>query len=124
MLPASGAIRCISSRASRRLAAAGLADDAQGLALGDGERHVVDRLHHACGRAEQAAADREMLAQVARQQQRLGRAAAIARSRRAIGSPCQAFTSMAARSPSLTRLKQIEVMKIITPGSARSTGST
>ena len=31
---------------------------------------------------------------------------------------------MAARRPSLIRLKQIEVMKIITPGSAASTGLT
>jgi hypothetical protein len=31
---------------------------------------------------------------------------------------------MAARSPSLIRLKQIEVMKIITPGRAASTGLT
>ena len=36
----------------------------------------------------------------------------------------QAFTSMAARSPSLIRLKQIEVMKIITPGRAARTGFT
>ena len=36
----------------------------------------------------------------------------------------QAFTSMAARSPSLIMLKQIEVMKIITPGSAARTGFT
>ena len=38
--------------------------------------------------------------------------------------PCQAFTSMAARRPSLIMLKQIEVMKIITPGRAARTGLT
>ena len=32
------------------------------------------------------------------------------------------FTSIAVRSPSLTRLNQIEVMKITTPGSVALTG--
>ena len=41
-----------------------------------------------------------------------------------MSAPPQAFTSMAARKPSLMRLKQIEVMKIITPGSAANTGLT
>jgi len=33
-------------------------------------------------------------------------------------------TSIAARNPSLTRLQQIEVMKIATPGSAQTSGTT
>ena len=33
-------------------------------------------------------------------------------------------TSIAARNPSLTRLKQIEVMKIATPGIAQTNGTT
>ena len=33
-------------------------------------------------------------------------------------------TSIAARSPSLTRLKQTEVIKIASPGSAQTTGTT
>ena len=72
-------------------------------------------------RPSRAARHREMLAQARRQQQRLGRAAAIGNGDQRVH---QAFTSMAARSPSLIRLKQIEVMKIITPGSAASTGLT
>jgi hypothetical protein len=35
-----------------------------------------------------------------------------------------AFTSMAERSPSLSMLKEIEVRKIITPGSAATQGCT
>ena len=59
-----------------RLAAAGFADDADGLALGDRERDVIDRAHR-LARAEQAAADREMLGQADDLQQRLRLAADI-----------------------------------------------
>ena len=58
-----------------RLAATRLADDAEGLALAHGERDAVDSLH----RLAACALDREMLAQVARNQQRLQWSAAVAR---------------------------------------------
>ena len=108
-----------------RFAAARFAHQRQRLARRHVERHAVHRLDVADGAEPQRAArDREMLAQTTRQQERLGRAAAIlaivARDQRVH----QAFTSMAARRPSLMRLKQIEVMKIITPGSAASSGLT
>src|SRR6516164_6861111 len=100
-----------------RLAAAGFADYPQGLALAHRERHTVDRLD----RLAAAALDREMLAQVAGDQQWLKRAAAIARiaCRRVMQKRRTSYirTSIAARSPSLTRLQQIEVMKIARPGS-------
>ena len=93
-----------------------LADDAKGFALAHGEGHIVDRLH--CGdlTAQKSAPNREVLAQVVDQQQWLRRAAAIAR----ISGHIHLFslTSIALRNPSLIRLKHIEVMKIITPGSA------
>ena len=63
------------------------------------------------------AVDREMLRQIARDQQRLRRAAAVARIvRRSVECHAHSRTSMAARMPSLTRLKQIEVMKIADAG--------
>jgi hypothetical protein len=105
----------------RRLAAARFAHHAQGLAFGDRQAEIVDRTYHLGGAAEQAAHHREVLAQAGRGQQRLSRAAAIGRGHQRVH---QAFTSMAARRPSLIRLKQIEVMKIITPGSAAKTGFT
>src|SRR5476649_936159 len=109
----------------RRLAAAGLAHDAQGLALGDGEREVVDGAYHLGRTAKDTARDRKVLAQASSQQQRLGRPTAVGRAAaRTNDRVHQAFTSMAARRPSLIRLKQREVMKIITPGNAASTGST
>src|SRR6516164_6918565 len=57
-----------------RLAAAGFADYPQGLALAHRERHAVDRLD----RLPAAAFDREMLAQIAGDQQWLKRAATVA----------------------------------------------
>lgn len=42
--------------------------------------------------------------------------------RRVIHRATYSFTSIAARSPSLNRLKQIEVMKIIAPGNVALTG--
>ena len=67
-------------------------------------------------RFSKSAPNREVLAQVVDQQQWLRRAAAIAR----ISGHIHLFslTSIALRNPSLIRLKHIEVMKIITPGSA------
>ena len=131
-------------------AAAGFADDAEGLALADGERHVVHRLHGGDLAVQQSAAHRKMLAQTFDKQQRLCRAAAIAgiaqhrcvpssrfttkarsheaaygdRAHSLVTVPCGAslhlfsLTSIALRNPSLIRLKHIEVMKIIAPGSA------
>ena len=100
-----------------RLAAAGLADDAEHLALVDREAHVVDRAHHAAP-AEQAAAELEVLAQGAHLEQRLLRAADVGDRR----EQSQPRTSIALRKPSLNRLKQIDTMKIITPGSAATHG--
>jgi len=57
----------------RGLAAARLADDAERLALGDGEVHAVDRLHRREGAVEHAAAHREVLDQAAHREQRLRR---------------------------------------------------
>ena len=105
----------------RRLAAARFAHHTQGLALGDRQAEIVDRAHHLGRAPEQAARHREMLAQARRQQQRLGGAAAVGSGNQRVH---QAFTSMAARRPSLIRLKQIEVMKIMTPGRAARTGFT
>ena len=93
-----------------------LADDAERFALADGEGDVVDRLHGGDLTVQQSAANREVLAQVIDQQQWLRRAAAVTR----ISGHTHLFslTSIALRNPSLIRLKHIEVMKIITPGSA------
>src|SRR5262249_28099130 len=56
--------------AERRLAAAALADQAERLAGGDLERHAVDRLDRAAPAAKEAAADREVHAQVAHGEER------------------------------------------------------
>ena len=85
---------------------------------------AVDRAHDLGGAAKQSAHDREMLAQVLGQQQRLRGAATIGIDLPGDQRVHQAFTSMAARRPSLIRLKQIEVMKIITPGKAARRGLT
>ena len=122
MVPRSGLIRRISRRATVDLPQPDSPTTPRVSPLATERREIVDGAHHLAAAPEQPAADREMLAQAARQQQRLGRSAAIRDAEAA--RPCQAFTSMAARRPSLIRLKQIEVMKIITPGSAASTGLT
>jgi hypothetical protein len=59
-----------------RLAAAGFADDADGLALGDGKGNIIDRAH-GLARTEQIAPHREMLCQAGDLQQRLRRAADV-----------------------------------------------
>src|SRR5258708_4939646 len=67
------------------LAAAGLADDTRGLAFADRERDAVHGLH----RLAAAALYREMLAQIARYQQWLLQAAAVARiESEAVGHRC------------------------------------
>ena len=83
----------------------------------DGERNAVDSLH----RLAAAALHREMLAQIAGDQHRLGRTAPVPRIDK---NHRHIRTSIAARNPSLTRLQQIEVMKIATPGSAQTSGTT
>ena len=94
-----------------------LADDAEGLALEQGEGDAVDGAH-AGGFA--GAADVEVLGEIARDQQRLRGAADVAR----VGDHVvHSRTSMAERMPSLTRLKQIEVTKIAAPGNAQDSGA-
>ena len=70
--------------------------------------------------AEQAAASGKCLLKRAHLEQRLLRAADVRRRVRAL----QLRTSIALRMPSLNRLKQIDTMKIITPGSAATHGLT
>jgi hypothetical protein len=116
-----------------RFSAPRLADHAQRLAFPDVERDAVDRLD----RLAAGPLDRKMLFQIAHDQHRLQRAAAVARIDQTIKHqilpraasipshlPRYIRTSIAARSPSLTRLKQTDVMKIATPGSAQTTGTT
>ena len=98
-------------------AAAAFADDAQRFSLEQGERHAVDGAH---GCADRAALDLEMLLQIAGDQQRLCRSAAV----EADAVHVHILTSMAERMPSLTRLKLMEVMKIAAPGSAQISGFT
>ncbi len=83
------------------------------------------------GAVQSAAPHREVLAQVPHDQDRLLAAAAVARvdKRREAelrpgdaGDRGHAFTSIARRSPSLTRLNEIEVTKIAAPGSAHTQG--
>ena len=63
----------------RRLAAAALADEPQGLALGDLERDAVHRVHLPDGAAQQPFSDREMLDQPRHRQQ--GRRTQLRRAR-------------------------------------------
>ena len=72
------------------------------------ERHAVHGLDDAAARAEEAALEREVLGQIADGEEQ----------------PAHSLTSIAWRSPSLIRLKHIDVTKIITPGSAATTGFT
>src|SRR5204863_3974435 len=112
-----------------RLAAARLPDDAQGLALLNIERYAVNRLD----RFAAAALDRDMLFQVACDEHRLRGPAPVSwingmrvkdRHMRIDDGHRYIRTSIAARNPSLTRLKQIEVTKIAAPGSAQTNGTT
>src|SRR5258708_24033696 len=115
-----------------RLAAAGLADDAERLALGHLEIDAVDGAHHRSRPREQAALAAEMLDEAADRKERRCRAATIARVGRkrrdavataplhAVHGHC--LTSIAERRPAETKLNAIEVKKIITPGSAATIG--
>ena len=88
------------------LAAARLADDAQRFARADREGQVVDGPDHRSRSALQS----EMFLQSRDRQQR-------ARGDRVVGSGAgHIFTSVALRSPSLRKLKHIDVRKIIRPG--------
>ena len=98
----------------RRLAAAGFADDAKGLAPVGGERHVLNRPHGRCIAREITLADGEMLRQSSCFDQRRRR-------RGEVGRHCS-FTSSALRRLSLSWLKQKEVRKIITPGRTATPG--
>jgi hypothetical protein len=97
----------------RRLAAAGLADDPERLGRIDVERHAVDRAHPGVGALQHAAAQREVLAQPARLEQRRP---AVVRA--------QLRISIASRRPSESRLNAIDVTKIASPGSAGTTALT
>ena len=113
----------------RRLAASRFADDAEHFSGLNGEADVVDRLHPCHGAVEDPAPDREVLAKVLDLEQcgrtgaarRTGAWAAIAHARR---PRAHSRTSIALRSPSLSRLKVSEVKKIITPGRAATHGLT
>jgi hypothetical protein len=98
----------------RRLAAAGFADDAQGLALEDVEIDAVHRVHGLV---------LPMKRSTGKCLTRFLTAGAWRR-----GSPRspahQVLMSMAERRLSDRRLKEIEVMKIISPGSAATQGWT
>ena len=110
-----------------RFAAARFADHAERLALGEVEAHVVDGVHLLLRRQHAAAAHREALAQVAHAQQRLGRAATVGQRReRCVDAVVRAHLrkSIAERTPSASRLKAIEVTKIIAPGRAATQGLT
>ena len=97
----------------RRFAAAGLADDPEGLSRIDVERDVVDRAHPGMDALEHAAPQREVLAQAQHLEQR----------RRPVGR-AHARISIASRSPSDRRLNAIDVTKIASPGSAGTTALT
>ncbi len=108
----------------RGLAATGLTDDAKRLALGDVEAHIVDGMHRtADAAAAKASPAAEMLDEAAHRQQRLRRPAATAPESGRV-QRLHHFTSMADRKPSDRRLNATEVMKIMAPGSAATSGWT
>ncbi|MNT36590.1 hypothetical protein D3C72_1726870 [compost metagenome] len=109
----------------RRLAAAGFADHAQGFALFHIEVHAVDRAHRvaALPPGQRIALQGKVLDQATHAQQRLGRTAQVLVCGTAdFRDVVHSLTSMAERSPSDSRLKDMEVMKIITPGNAATQG--
>jgi hypothetical protein len=63
----------------------------------------------------------EMLDEVPHRQERLRRSTAIA-SADVVANPLHHLTSIADRRPSERRLNEIEVMKIMSPGSAATIG--
>lgn len=102
-----------------RLAAAAFADHAECLTLQNVEVDPVNGADHLLRLEQPAAFDGKMFQERFDGDQRLCRAATVARICRGQREGIHHdFTSIAARSPSEKRLKQIEVMKIITPGSA------
>ncbi len=70
--PAVGAVEPEHGPCDRRLAAAAFADEAERLALGDREAHVIDGVHHAAPATEEAAAHRVVLGEVRHGEQRHG----------------------------------------------------
>src|SRR5258708_23843012 len=108
-----------------RFAATGFTDHTQCRSLGEAERHAVDGLHHLAA-AEPSALAGEMLLQVAHQEERLRRPAAIpvTPDRDSPVDHDGSLMSIALRRPSLNRLKHSEVMTIATPRKAATIGST
>ena len=122
IVPLSGGDEMHHQPRRRRLAAAGLADDTEGLALPTAKETSSTACTSPTGRSASRACG-EMLGQCARQQWRAGPPRSSRRPRAACCRPTRSRrTSMAWRRPSLSRLKQIEVMKIMTPGSAATRG--
>ena len=74
------------------------------------------------GPPEDACLDGKVFCEAAHRHERLGGAAAVAGIDEWSGA--HVFTSMAERSPSEKRLKEMDVMKIISPGSAAIQGCT
>ena len=101
-----------------RFATAGFADHAERFALKHFKIYPVDRTDYAAPTPERIAFQRKMLLQSAHREQGLGGASAAFVHRH------QPLLSIAARKPSESRLNEIEVTKIITPGSAATQGCT
>ena len=101
-----------------------LAHDAERLALHDVEIDAIDRPDHGPGSRQQAAVAAEMLDHSSHRQQRRRIAAAIDVIERLhrIDDHAHCLTSIAERRPSENRLNEIEVRKIMTPGSAATIG--
>ena len=111
-VPALGVIRCMSRRAAVDLPQ----PDSPTMPSVSPARARIDAIHgphHGAGAAEQSCLEREVLHQALHVQE--WRAFALARH-------AHDLMSMAERSPSVSRLKEIEVRKIITPGRAHSSG--
>ena len=101
------------------LAAAGLADDAEGFAFGDGEGDAVD------GADGAAALEGEVFLEGLGDEHGLGGAAAVLAETVLVTSRAHLMrTSMAERRPSLTRLKHMLVRKMAAPGTAQTSGWT
>ena len=112
-VPALGVIRCMSRRAVVDLPQP---DSPTMPSVSPASQREVDAVHgphHGARTAEQPCLQREVLHQALHVQE--WRAFALARH-------AHDLMSMAERSPSVSRLKEIEVRKIITPGRAHSSG--
>ena len=115
-----------------RFAASGFADDAERLALLDNKAHPVHRTHDRTV-ARRTTGQLEVLHQVVDDEHRLARPADIGGLLAQGFLSClrhdaehlpQPFTFMALRNPSLVRLKQSDVTKIMTPGRIELIGAT